>query len=865
MFKLRKLTLFVLLLFIMAFLAGCGGKDVTQPPPQEEEEDLSKYYPGPPPLPDFEVKTTLIINYHRYEGDYRPWDLWVWADGKDGKAYQFTELTDYGVRATIYFPEEYDRLGFIVRRGNWSAKDVDRDRFVDVVDGKAEIWLLQSDPNIYFSQDEVNKNPRIVSAYMDGKDEIIVSLTHQHKLTDGDNGFVIKGENKEYNVKKVEIVGSGSSGNVLKLTLEKELDITANYTIESPDYTGNYVIKRRVLDLPEFYYAGDDLGNTYTKNSTKFRVWAPTALNVKVRIYNTADAKEGKDYDMKKDVNGTWFLEIKGDLKNKYYTYIVDHGYIVNEAVDPYVRAVSLNSTKGMIVDLKETNPKGWDSLKKPEFKNYTDAIIYEMHVRDYSIYPQSGNKYKGKYLGLIEKGTTGPGGVKTGLDHLVELGITHIHLLPTYDFASIDDSRDDQYNWGYDPRLYNVPQGTYSTNAADGLTRIREYKEMVMGLNQAGIRVIKDVVYNHTYTVGDSPFDLIVPKYFYRTDDKGNYTNGSGCGNEIASERPMVRKFIVDSVKYWATEYKIDGFRFDLMALHDVDTMLAVQQALHQIDPSIIIYGEPWQAGGSPLPANLQFTKGKQRGTRIAVFNDHIRNAIKGDNDGATKGYAQGMVNQRDNVIKGIMGAIDDFAQEPTESIVYVTCHDNLTLWDKIEKSNPNDSVEDRIRMNLLSNAIVLTSQGVPFLHGGVEMMRTKYGDHNSYKSPDHINQIEWSRKHTYYEEFLYHQGLIRLRREHPAFRMPTAEMVRKHMEILDSPDGSIMFHLKDNANGDPWKDIVVIYNPNGHDITVNLPKGGTWDIVVKDKKAGVDTLETINGSSVKVPRISMMVLYQN
>ncbi|QNO15597.1 type I pullulanase [Alkalicella caledoniensis] len=615
--------------------------------------------------------------------------------------------------------------------------------------------------------------------------------------------------------------------------------------------------------MQNLLYDGSDLGNTYSIDSTKFRVWAPTAFDVKVKLYEWEMDTNGKEYHMEKDVQGTWAVEIKGDLKNKYYTYMIDHGETINESVDPYVRAVSLNSTKGMIIDLEDTNPDGWERLKKPEFKNYTDAILYEMHVRDFSIYPQSGMKHKGKYLAFTEKGTKGPGDVKTGLDHLIELGITHVHLLPTYDFASVDDNRDDQFNWGYDPRLYNVPQGTYSTDAGNGYTRIKEYKEMVKALNESGIRVVVDVVYNHTFTVGDSPFDLIVPKYYYRTDEQGNYYNGSGCGNEVASEMPMVRKFIVDSVKYWATEYKVDGFRFDLMALHDVETMRQVKEALYEIDPAIIIYGEPWQAGGSPLSQEQQFTKGKQRGLGIAVFNDNIRNAIKGDTNGEIKGYVTGLTTEKEEIIKGVMGSIDDFAQNPNESVAYVSAHDDLALWDKIEKSNPNESEQDKIRMNLLSNSIVLTSQGIPFLHGGVEFMRTKYGVHNSYQSPDNINQIEWSRKVTYYNEFLFIAGLIKLRKAHPAFRMPTGELVRKHMEILESPADTIMFQIKNHANGDSWKDVVVIYNPNKNDVMVQLPKD-EWNIVVNDSKAGIEILDRVTGS-VMVPKVSMMVMYKN
>lgn len=616
--------------------------------------------------------------------------------------------------------------------------------------------------------------------------------------------------------------------------------------------------------MSELYYTGDDLGNTYSESSTSFRLWAPTAQYVKVRIYDYSEASMGIDYVMEKNVQGTWVLRIDRDLKNKYYTYIIGHKDRENEAVDPYVRSVSVNSEKGMIVNLSETNPEGWDAFKKPLFNNYTDAILYEMHVRDFSIHPHSGMKNKGKYLAFIENGTQDSTGIKTGLDHLVDLGITHLHLLPIHDIATLDDKRDDQYNWGYDPRLYNVPQGTYSTDSANGLTRIKEVKEMIKGLNEAGIRVVVDVVYNHTYAIGYSPFDLIYPKFYYRTDKDGNYTNGSGCGNEVASEKAMVRKFIVDSVKYWATEYKVDGFRFDLMALHDVETMKAVEKALHEIDPSIIIYGEPWQAGGSSLPYWMQFTKGRQRSFKIAVFNDNLRNAIKGDNDGIGRGYVQGNLAERDNVIKGIFGGIDDFADESTESISYVTCHDNLTLWDKIEKSNPEASEEDKVRMNLLANGIVLTSQGVPFLHGGVEMMRSKYGVHNSYNAPDFVNQIEWHRKGIYYNQYLYYKGLIQLRKSHPAFSLPRAGQIKEHMILLDSPYGSIMHQLKDYANGDTWKNIVVIYNPNNFNIEVKLPNRNGWNVVVNERKAGVETIETIIDDKVKVSKISMLVLFQ-
>ncbi|HWI63462.1 MAG TPA: type I pullulanase, partial [Symbiobacteriaceae bacterium] len=491
--------------------------------------------------------------------------------------------------------------------------------------------------------------------------------------------------------------------------------------------------------------------------------------------------------------------------------------------------------------------------------------ILYEIHVRDISTAENSGIKNKGKFLGFTETGTTGPNGVKTGLDHIKELGVTHVHLLPAFDFASTDETKEGQFNWGYDPKNYNVPEGHYATDP-NGIARIREFKQMVQSFHDNGLRVVMDVVYNHTST-GASPFESIAPTYYYRYDATGRLANGSGCGNETASERPMMRKYIVDSVKLWAKEYKVDGFRFDLMGLHDVETMKAVRAALNEIDPSIIIYGEPWTGGPSALDPEQAIGKGKQQGLNIAVFNDHIRNAIKGDNDGIIKGFTTGAGSQVMSIQRGVVGAIAydnwvvDFAKDPVESVNYASAHDNLTLWDKIAKSNASDSEQDRVKMDLLAQAIVFTSQGVPFLHGGEEMLRTKGGNHNSYNAPDSVNQLDWSRKAKYSNVFEYYKGLIALRKAHPAFRLATAEQVRQHLSFLDGlPANTLAFRLKENAGGDPWKEIVVIYNPNREEVTVNLP-AGSWNVAAKGDK--IAEAGAVSGQAL-VPPISMMVLYQ-
>lgn len=618
-------------------------------------------------------------------------------------------------------------------------------------------------------------------------------------------------------------------------------------------------------------YKGNDLGAIYFSTCTKFRIWAPTADMIYLCLY---DRNSVRQYSMEKSTDGTWYTEVQGNLKNLYYTYKILRNGKLTETVDPYAKSLTPNGVKGVIVDLNDTNPDGWENDYKPPFKNPTDAVIYEIHVRDFSISPDSGIKNKGKYLAFTERGTTGPDGVKTGLDHLVELGITHVHLLPIQDFASVDELKGG-YNWGYDPYHYNVPEGSYATNPADPISRIKEVKEMVLSLHRAGIRVIMDVVYNHTYTTGSSIFDIIEPGYFYRHNPDGSYSNGSGCGNETASERPMMRKFMLDSLKYWAQEYHIDGFRFDLMALHDINTMREVEKMLHDIDNTILIYGEPWMGGPTVLPLDKQVIKGAQKGLNIAVFNDNIRNGIKGFPDDDTKGFATGKKGLTKIIKNGVVGTIEynneirDFAESPCETINYVSCHDNLTLWDKIIKSNPNNSEEERISMDKLCNMIVLTSQGIPFIHGGEEILRTKYGNHNSFNAGDKINQIDWSRKVKYKDVFEYYKGLIELRKKHPAFRMAEAHDIKENLFFLESPENTVAFILKNNANGDKWHKIAVIYNPTKVNVEIKLPEG-KWCVVVDGEKAGNVPIENGNWKAkgnviITVPPICGMVLYSN
>ncbi|ONI45630.1 type I pullulanase [Epulopiscium sp. SCG-B10WGA-EpuloA2] len=608
---------------------------------------------------------------------------------------------------------------------------------------------------------------------------------------------------------------------------------------------------------------------------------------------------------MARDSTGVWYTTESGDLLGKYYMYKVTFADgTTNYAVDPYARAVSANGQRTAIVDLAKTNTALFIDSKKPPIIDAADAIIYELHVRDFSIDSEAPFENKGEFSAFTETDLKTANGNSVGIDHLKELGVTHVHLLPSYDYASVNELSDQaQFNWGYDPQNYNVPEGSYSSDATVPTARIEEFKNMVAAMHNAGIRVVMDVVYNHTYSIEDGPFNKVVPNYFYRTNDDGTYANGSGCGNEIASERPMVRKYITDSVKYWADEYDLDGFRFDLMGLIDTQTMRELTNELRtEFDPDMLIYGEPWQAGGSILPGAQQTIKGSQKGEDFKVFNDEIRGAIKGDSDSSGKGFATGAPNKEDDIIIGVKGAIDTIAQEPTEVISYVTAHDNLNLWDKviatqeleealgfkelkdgnlIEGGNVAEMVanaqpykfvgnnifaNETVRRSILANGIALTSQGIPFIHAGEEILRTKYGDHNSYKSPDEINMIRWETKDQFEPIFDYYAGLIELRKNHPAFTMDSAGEVNRHFKEFKSDDNIVGYTLSEYANGDNYKNIAVIYNANTIPKQVILPSVADWKVVVNDVRAGTEVLGVFNNTNVvTVAPLSMMVLYDD
>ncbi len=629
-------------------------------------------------------------------------------------------------------------------------------------------------------------------------------------------------------------------------------------------------------------YKGEDLGVTYNKGNTTMKLWSPMAEAVKLKIYKTSLGDDLiEEHDCKKVEDGVWLIELSGDYKNKYYTFQAKFdGKWNNENPDPYAKAVGINGIRGMIVDLGETNPEGWSKDKSPAFQNPTDAIIYELHIRDLSTHESSGIKNKGKFLAFTEEGTKNPAGLSTGIDHITELGVTHVHLLPSFDYRSIDESKpeENKFNWGYDPLNYNTPEGSYSTDPEDGKVRIKEFKQMVQALHKKGIRVVMDVVYNHTGFTHESNFDQLVPGYYYRQWEDGKYSNASACNNEIASEREMVRKFIVESVKYWAKEYHVDGFRFDLMAIHDIKTMNTVSSELKKIDPSIIIYGEGWTAGDSPLPVEQRALKiHVNKLNDIAVFSDDIRDGTRGYifSEDST-GFVNGSKIMNETIKFSVVAAGEHpqidyskcyyekkaYADNPSSIVNYVSCHDNNTLYDKLKLSRPDASEEDLLKMDKLANTIVFTSQGIAFLHAGVEMKRTKGGEHNSFDKPDSINQINWNWKTENLELFNYYKGLVKLRKSHPAFRMTTNEDIQKHLKSIDKKEAQlIVYQINDNANSDEWKNILVIYNGANKEREFSLPQG-KWASALTNYKF-IEEVKELSGK-IKLSPISATILYQ-
>lgn len=875
--KMRKIISLLLASLMVLSIVGCGNKKTntsnepteapTAAPTEAQTEAPTK---APENLP---TELTVNIHYLRADGNYEGWNVWLWPEGGEGKAYTFgTDVDDKGAVTTAVFPAGTAKLGYIVRLNEWEKKDVDSDQFMEfegVIAGTIDAYIKSGTAGceIVYGEDCV-KGLSIKKAELSG-DFKSINLVLTEDFAEGHEFKVFDGKGNEIEIESVTPRNNDATRATIALkgevdkfgTFKVSLD-GVQFNVEIPSYFSTQEFE------DQYTYEGDDLGATWSKSSTTFKVWAPTAEAVKVNTYKEG-LKSGQDliesYEMKSEDKGVWTVKVDGDLNGVYYLYEVDFGDKKVEACDPYAKAVGVNGDRAMVIDLESTNPDGWDKDKNPNQKlNATDISVYEIHVRDFSSDASSGMKNVGKYLAFTEKGTKNPTGQATGIDHILDLGITHVQIGPAYDYATVDETKLDkpQYNWGYDPKNYNAPEGSYSTDPFNGAVRVNEFKQMVKSLHDNGLSVVMDVVYNHTYATTYC-YNQIVPDFFYRPG-----SNGSGCGNDVASERAMVSKFIVDSVVYWAKEYHIDGFRFDLVGLIDADTIRAIRTELDKIDPSIVLYGEGWsmttKTTKSGIDLATQFNVNKIDG--FAMFSDTIRDAIKGSVFNATeKGYVNGNLSKMSTIKDAVTGNTD-WAGKGCQAIVYASCHDNMTLWDEISSSNGSDSLEDRIKQNLLSASIIYTSQGIPFILAGEEMLRTKPGttegtfNHNSYNASDAVNSIKWAtlNEADYQRVFNYYKGMIAFRKAHSSLRVMDA--ADKFYTFDDSVEKGVLAYELKGVDGEVADSIYVIYNPLKTAVTVNLPDGD-WTICVQGDKAGTDSLGTAKGS-VSVDAISCTIL---
>ena len=876
----RAISFLLAILMILVTVTSCDLLAIFETETEsfvEEITDEETYFPPEDeymlPLEDGYNQLTIYWNYN---GTYENCDVWIWWGDVAGKGYTFHECA-YGAKMVVNVPEGVSEVGFIVRRdcsepggSSWGSatKDYEQDRFVILEGRETVIYLKSGDPSQYKSDDGGKTLTMIkkfsLAGIVDDK-KIEFRVTPKVKITSLDMVKVFEGD-REIKVKSISTLNKEASSGYIELA--ESIDLSGNYRVQIEGYGSKAVVPTDIFDSEYFadtyHYDGDDLGAVINGDSTTFKVWAPTASKVVLNLFTAGNGVDAyKTVEMVKGDKGVWsHTEACGH--GTYYTYTVTTSVGTQEAVDPYAKAAGVNGKRGMVVDLSLTDPEGWDSaiLESP-IKNYSEAIIWEVHVRDFSNKIAS-SQYKGKYLAFTERGLVNEHGEAIGVDYLVNLGITHVHLLPVYDYASVDETHpEDQFNWGYDPENYNVPEGSYSTDPYNGEVRIREYKEMVQALHVAGIGVIMDMVYNHTYDANSS-FNKIVPYYYYRYTESGANSSASGCGNDTASERYMYGKFMVDSTSYWVEEYKLDGLRFDLMGLHDLETMQNVESAVHTVNPNAIIYGEGWTMGstidGSPQANQSNISKITPTGDAIggiAVFNDAIRDGLKGSVFEATgKGFING--SPKGNAVKVLFGikggAVSGTTWRVTDSMVinYMSAHDNNTLWDKLLLSNPNDSDDTRNKMNNLGAAIIMISKGTPFWQAGEEMLRTKDGDENSYKSSDAINNIDWSvleKGSRQYETMLYYKGLIEMRKAYPIFTDPTTTVTH---EELGSGVIAVTFESEQYGKA------LVLINPHSQSLPYTLE--GEWQMVATSSAAGAEVQATHEGE-VLVNPIGVMV----
>jgi pullulanase len=830
-----------------------------------------------PEVTKADTSITVRFYYNRSAADYTDWNVWMWAGSQSG-ACTFTGTDkNYGAYFDYVVEDEsLNDVGFIIRKGEWEERDGDSDRYIDistVLSGRVDVFVTQGKDEFSTSYTDATLTSKVKNITVSSKKKMSVELSRVPSMSINSAFKVLDANSNE-----VKISSASLSGTTATVNLASEIDYYAQYKLQHNGFTYAIITPKEYSSNEfesRFTYDGDDLGATWSKASTTFKVWAPTAQSVKVNFYKSGT--RGTDdwlssVDMTQGDKGVWSVTVKGDQKNKYYTYTVDVDGSSREVIDPYARTSGINGERAMVIDLDSTDPEGWDEDKNPHSgKTITDSVIYELHVKDFSWHESAGMVNKGKYIAFTEQGTTNATGQMTGIDYLKDLGITHVHLLPTNDFSSGDESGYwDDYCWGYDPKNYNIPDGMYSTDPYDGNVRIKEYKQMVKALHDAGIAVVNDVVFNHVAATADFSMNVVVPGYFIRP-----YSNGTGCGNDVASERSMVRKYIVDSIVYWAEEFHIDGFRFDLVGILDTQTINEIVEEVHKVDPSIILYGEGWDMYTNVTKSGMTLASQRNCGSTpgFAYFSDTMRDNLRGGNsDAGSAGFVNGNGYTAGTILESAYGD-NSWAWSPSQVINYAACHDNYTLFDKILATGNGANMYDLVSANNLAAAVIMTSQGVPLFQAGEEILRSKQRedgsfDHNSYGSGPALNSIKYDvlNDEQYQRSYNYYKGLIEFRKNHAGLRMTNYDDVFKYMSTLadgNNGQGAIAYKIDGNAPNEISDGIIVIHNPDAwNDFRMSLP-GGTWQVCVNKYQAGTDVIETVSGS-VTVPKKSCMILVQ-
>ncbi len=822
--------------------AAPAATEAPAPAPETEPEAASA--PGEYELPREDGCVQLSLYWTKASIDFDTSDMWIWFKGKDGRSYPMHPCA-YGAKVVVNVPLDVEEVGFIVRTGcsdvggtSWgtATKDFDGDRFVKMTGEDVSVFLKSGEETIYYSEDGgMNLQQKLTFKFAGiiAENQIKYTIEPAARLTSLDQVKVtVNGQ--PLTVEKLSSLNNSVISGVI--TTKENLDITASCLVSIEGYGEQVAVPTAIFDssafLAKYTYEGDDLGAIIHDGVTTFKVWAPTASRVVLNLFAAGNGGEATEsLDMNRVNQGVWTLDYPCG-HGTYYTYTVTTAVGTQEAVDPYARAVGVNGDRGMVIDLSLTDPEGFrDEAFDPGLSSYRDAVIWEVHVRDFSN-RISASQYPGKYLAFTETGLTNAAGEAVGVDYLKQLGVTHVHLQPVYDYATVDETTASAFNWGYDPKNYNAPEGSYSTDPFHGEVRVNEFKQMVQALHANGLAVVMDVVYNHTYSQ-DSNLNRIVPYYYYRYTNTGDSSNGSGCGNETASERKMFRKYMVDSLTYWLTEYHIDGFRFDLMGLHDLDTMQRIEKAVHAINPQAILYGEGWTGGTTPLRENQRAIQANIREVKasegaigaVAVFNDAIRDGLKGSVfDAKAKGWISGSASKdsANRVLFGITGGEHTGASWKVDDalmINYMSSHDNRTLWDILANADPNATVEQRLAMNRLGAAMVLFSKGTPFFLAGEEMLRSKGGNENSYNASDAVNNIDWEALvpgSDAYDMMLCYRELIALRKANPWLYNGAVAG-----EVLEGSAIAATYTWEGKLAG------YLVANPNQDPMTVDLPAG--------------------------------------